>query len=456
MVSACKYCDDIDNIARTLKQDIASKAARKRLAAREPTLVKKIDSGEKLTDNELDVLWKEENRSDAIDVMYGKKRDLIDNITERAIKSGDEAKISKVNDEIKKTTEICVRKGECGTDIGLAIGLGAIATVGILGEATGDDWIFDKDTDAFYKIVGILPDDTLTPYETFGYGTPTIIADAWAFLHQNNMPDSSAYEFGPNWDYSKIQTLGMMTDPTKFVCTDYTRLGVKLLNSRGNPYIEAYTLIVRGDKGDHALILLADKRYNNKYIIDPLSGIKMAGGKVYNETQMDSNLINAANNITNWWTSPALKTQDAIERTLMQKVNEYDTAINIYNEAHAPKTVEIPTMVTLEPQQSNAVNYDFGDNIITNIANIDNQSTFVGRTDYAEIQKGNTRETYISPSKYEKTNDMNAVIPVGKNSGWYIISLPDGTVVNSIDDLDTFGNIETKRYAKDTGLLQET
>lgn len=256
MTTGCVYCDDIDNIAKTLKQDISAKAARQRLAVKEPSLVKKIDNGEKLSDNELDVLWKEENRSDAIDLMYKKDRNLLDEVATKAINSGDDVKIAKTGDEIKKTTGICIRKGECTSNIGAAIGLGAIATVGLLSEATGNTWKFFEDEDAFYEI---------TPIGEYETGIPSRILDAYAYLMTTDIP----YETYTEGEIPGIQ--GSMRDKYENMCQNFVLKAVGATQANGFNTV-ALSIVATRDDGEeirHAIMGIVDDSTKTLYAIDP-------------------------------------------------------------------------------------------------------------------------------------------------------------------------------------------
>lgn len=69
-------------------------------------------------------------------------------VIENAIATGDISKIEKAKNELRQDLITCIRQGTCGRDIGMAIGIGAIATVGILGEG---DWVFNPEDDSFHN-----------------------------------------------------------------------------------------------------------------------------------------------------------------------------------------------------------------------------------------------------------------------------------------------------------------
>ena len=115
----CTYCDKITSAAIDAKNELNALAARERLAAKggeEERIIEKIERGEELTDNELDTLWKDTNRSDAIDAMYKPDKSLVKEITDRAIQKGDETKIEIINNELKEELKTCVKQGICGTE----------------------------------------------------------------------------------------------------------------------------------------------------------------------------------------------------------------------------------------------------------------------------------------------------------------------------------------------------
>lgn len=183
-----------------------------------------------------------------------------------AIKSGDVAKISKAKEDLKQDIIKCIRQGVCGAGTATALGVGTIATVGILGIGSGATWKYSEQDDTFYEI---------TPRGEYGTGMPSRVADAYAYLMKTDIP-TREYTEGKT---KNIQ--GREHDPTEYMCQNFTIDAVNELIKAG---YNAVALSIIGTRSDgyeihHAIIGIEDESKKTIYTIDPTSGVKMLPGK---------------------------------------------------------------------------------------------------------------------------------------------------------------------------------
>lgn len=298
MANPCGYCDEIETALMDATKGMDTFAARMKLTeAGLGDIVKKLDNKQPITDAEFNKLWENPaTRSDGIRVMENAGKDLVKKIADDAIKNGDELTMMKVSDEIKKTAEICVRKEVCPIATGTAIGLGAIATVGTLGVASGVLWDYDEKQDAFIRktMVGKPPDKE--PWERFAdYTTvenkwtweqtvlPTSVADAYKAYIDEGYLAYRKYSLGAIPGYQ-----GRGADISEWICQNFAISAADYINSLRNPdgsqkyFAQVVNIIGRyddptigepGAKGQilHAAIVLIDKTKPYAYVIDPMN-----------------------------------------------------------------------------------------------------------------------------------------------------------------------------------------
>jgi len=300
--------------------------------------------------------------------------------------------------------------------------MGVITTVGLvgaLGTATGETWLYDKNTNAFYKSTG----KTTVPYS---------VAKSWNIAVKSEIP-LIKYDLGQFFNIKYRETRGIMADPSEFVCTDFARQMANEINGNGGL---AYNVVLRGEEGDHMMIAIADPDNKVTYIVDPTSGIPKNTKTL---TQLDINRIKKAIlDPTNW--KPIARISSV--RDLLQI---FKPPVTIPT---PPKTIQVPSMEIIEPQDP----IGEGKNTLDDFKYAE---TYAGKPTKYEIIAGKTREIYVAPGNAEqKSGDPNAVIPLDE-AGYILIEVPDGSNIRTIDDLDTFGNIETRKYIDDKGLLAQ-
>lgn len=136
MTNPCGYCDEIENALVKATDEMDTFTARQRLTnAGLGDIIKKLDNKQTITDAEFNQLWEPANREYGIKVMESAGRNMVEEITEKAIKSGDELEILKTKNEITNELKQCIIKGTCekGFNVKAAlIGIGAIATAATL------------------------------------------------------------------------------------------------------------------------------------------------------------------------------------------------------------------------------------------------------------------------------------------------------------------------------------
>jgi hypothetical protein len=136
MANPCKYCDDIEMKTTEVKQELSAKAARDRLAARGgkiSEIMDKIDSGTKLTDDDLDTLWQPAYRTDAIalgDKVQGKG--VLTRVMDIALASKDDAKLISTKTEMADEIAKCIKKGVCGEGESTIAAAGAVAAAAVM------------------------------------------------------------------------------------------------------------------------------------------------------------------------------------------------------------------------------------------------------------------------------------------------------------------------------------
>lgn len=315
-------------------------------------------------------------------------------------------------------------------------GMGVIATIAMLNNASGTLWVYDKDTDAYYRatLLREAPDQVMN----VGYILPAGVVDAYkvAINADINMW-TRPYVRGTNtFSYEKFKKLGLGVDPSPMICTDYTRLIQKEIKNHG---YEAYSLAINLDTGDHALILLVDESAKDIYALDPLSKIPIHTKTL--TSKEESEIIEMIENPINWIPIARGKTPGELGKNIKNAMEEYEALTKLKK-----TTTEIPRVLEYEPQSERTE----WDGKIEDIAKTQYWNSDIKR---AEINTDQTRETFSPASKEIGIGEVgNTLISVEGNYPKYIVT-GDNIQVNSVNDLDYWGTIDTIDQLKAMGKL---
>jgi hypothetical protein len=303
------------------------------------------------------------------------------------------------------------------------------ATVAALEKATGNIYIYDYDTDAFYKTEELIQEKT-NPMTTTEIGLPTQMVKLWTDLRSSGIANPKKYTYGT---YEGIQP---GNDPTEYICTDFTRDAVKHLQTLGH---DVYSMGFRmkwedGTISDHEIILAVDDTRQYIYAIDPSSKIDRTPKTTLTKTEIET-ILNELTNPKNW--KPILKTTTKNNERLQNEIGKELGKI-FPGRTAAPTTVTLKEMTMIEPQDMSI--YGTGTDL-TEITPDWRWNNFEGSkiTD-VDIIKSPGEEVYLGEGIKIESGDTNAVIPTNRQD-WMMMQTTGNP--KTLEELDKLGTIRT-------------
>jgi hypothetical protein len=303
------------------------------------------------------------------------------------------------------------------------------ATVAALGKATGNMYVYDYDTDAYYK-TGELISRPTGPLVTDFQGIPDNIATIWMDLGKSGISNPDNYTYGM---YPGIE---LENDPLEYICTDFTRDAVKYLQGLGHN-IYSMALRMKYDDGtisDHEIILAIDNTRTYTYAIDPSSKIDRIE-KTKLTTRDIKKIRTELMNPENW--KPILKTTTKSNEQLYKEISTELTKTSP-KRTTAPKTITLPEMTMLEPQDRSI--YGTGIDLTKTPPKFDETYFEGAKITDVDIITSPGNEVFLGPGIKIESGDVNAVIPTDRKQ-FMMIQTTDNP--KTLEELDKFGTIRT-------------